>query len=164
MINLLDKIFITVELPDDVLEKYNEEQLIHINKISWIMRNNYWDSTENFLLFIDQLYHKYSVDGVRWVIWIYENGPLINTRECCTFLDTLRFIEGKNGLYFAIDYHERKVRAYGINPPPRKHLKYIKKRCGLTMIFLSFADWNEYILKENELPLETEFYSYITMH
>lgn len=67
-----------------------------------------------------------------------------------TFIEAIRFIEDHEGLYYVVDSEGNKTWDF-IDKPTLKQYNYQIKKSGRRTVFLSFKDWKEYIVNEDDL-------------
>ncbi|WP_346889191.1 hypothetical protein [Clostridium sp. UBA1056] len=67
-----------------------------------------------------------------------------------SFFEVLKWIKSVIGIYYAVANDGTKGMSY-LEKPTRKQGKYQRQKHGKIIIFLSFNDWKEYIVSENEL-------------
>lgn len=67
-----------------------------------------------------------------------------------SFEDVLKWIQSVNGIYYAVANDGTKGMAY-LDKPTQKQAKYQRQKNGKRIVFLSFKDWKEYYISENEL-------------
>lgn len=66
------------------------------------------------------------------------------------FFTVLKFIRERDGFYYAVN--NKGERAYDfVDKPTKRQVKYQRTKNGNRCVFLSFKDWKEYIVMENEL-------------
>lgn len=70
-------------------------------------------------------------------------------RRKYSFIEALRFIEERTGIYYAVDNQGNKCWDF-IDKPTLKQYKYQLKK-GRRTVFLSFKDWKEYLINEEDL-------------
>lgn len=67
-----------------------------------------------------------------------------------SFFEVLKWIKSVNGIYYAISTDRTKGISY-LEKPTKKQAKYQRQKNGKRIVFLSFKDWKEYSISENEL-------------
>lgn len=65
-------------------------------------------------------------------------------------LDSIEFVNQRNGVYYAVNNAGKKTFDF-IDKPSRKQVKYQRVKNGCRTVFLSFHDWKEYLITEDEL-------------
>lgn len=70
--------------------------------------------------------------------------------EKIDFLDGIKFINSRGGIYYAVNNTGSSTCNF-VDPPTRKQAEYRRKKYGDRIVFLSFEDWKEYIVHEDEL-------------
>lgn len=67
-----------------------------------------------------------------------------------SFEEVLKWIHSVNGVYYAVANDGTKGMAC-LDKPTKKQASYQRQRNGKRIVFLSFKDWKEYSISENEL-------------
>lgn len=67
-----------------------------------------------------------------------------------SFEDVLKWMKTVTGIYYAVANDGTKGMIY-LDKPTKKQAKYQRQRNGKRIVFLSFKDWKEYSVSENEL-------------
>lgn len=67
-----------------------------------------------------------------------------------SFEEVLKWIQSVNGIYYAVANDGTKGMTY-LEKPTKKQAKYQRQKNGKRIVFLSFKDWKEYSIAENEL-------------
>lgn len=67
-----------------------------------------------------------------------------------SFLEVLKWIQSVNGIYYAVANDGTKGMSY-LDKPTKKQAKYQRQKNSKRIVFLSFKDWKEYSISENEL-------------
>lgn len=67
-----------------------------------------------------------------------------------SFLEVLKWIKSVDGIYYAVANDGSKGMTY-LDKPTKKQAKYQRQKNGKRIVFLSFKDWKEYSISENDL-------------
>ncbi|MBO0558972.1 hypothetical protein EXQ37_03815 [Clostridium botulinum] len=65
-------------------------------------------------------------------------------------IEALEFIKNREGIYYAVNNSGEREYDF-VDKPTKKQAKYQRVKNGRRTVFLSFKDWKEYIVNENEL-------------
>lgn len=112
-----------------------------INLASYIFENFTKEQIEFALEFKNYIYNSLNYD-------FYSDDEIEMIEK--KFLETLEWIKSSCGFYYAIDNDGFKGMAY-INKPTGKQAKYQRQKHNRRIVFLSFKDWREHLVSENEL-------------
>lgn len=114
----------------------------------------------NLVKFIDSIITTYSDDELKFALSLknYEYDEcnfILNMKDNAflknmSFEDVLKWMRSVNGIYYAVANDGTKGMAY-LDKPTKKQAKYQRQKNGKRIVFLSFKDWKEYSISENEL-------------
>ncbi|NHI49107.1 hypothetical protein FDE94_14925 [Clostridium botulinum] len=65
-------------------------------------------------------------------------------------IEALKFIKNRDGIYYTVNNNGKRVYDF-VDKPTKKQVKYQRVKNGDRTVFLSFRDWSEYIVDEDEL-------------
>ncbi|MGG7212082.1 hypothetical protein ACQPUY_00540 [Clostridium nigeriense] len=129
-IKLLNHIFYQYTLNNDlvnsiesIITTYNEDEL----NFAFSIKNYVWNECKFQLSMQDSSFFKNM-----------------------SFEEVLKWIQSVNGIYYAVANDGTKGMAY-LDKPTKKQAKYQRQKNGKRIVFLSFKDWKEYSISENEL-------------
>lgn len=66
------------------------------------------------------------------------------------FEEALKFIEERPGIYYAVDKQGRRTYDF-VDKPTKRQASYQRNKNGYRVVFLSFRDWKEYVVDEEQL-------------
>lgn len=108
-----------------------------IDLASYIFKNFTKEQIKFALEFKNYIYNTLNYD-------FYSNDEVLMTEK--NFLQVLEWIKNSEGFYYAIDDFGDKGMAY-INTPTGKQAKYQSQKHNKRIVFLSFNDWKEYLVR-----------------
>lgn len=137
------------------------QQIITYTKLQCAYGNNsdeiYW-FTEKEVTFFKELFNKLSIETIGMAINLM-NGcqPAFNTSlkseyalKKFSFKEALKFIQNREGIYYTVNNNGKRIYDF-VDKPTKKQVVYQRKKNGNRTVFLSFKDWKEYIIDENEI-------------
>ena len=127
---LLDHIFYNYRLNNDL-----------VNYIESII-TTYSDDELNFAFSLKN----YVYNECNFILSMKDNSFFQNM----SFQDVLRWMKTIPGIYYAVANDGTKGMLY-LDKPTKKQAKYQRQRNDKRIVFLSFKDWKEYSISENEL-------------
>ncbi|EGT5649348.1 baseplate wedge protein 53 [Clostridium botulinum] len=67
-----------------------------------------------------------------------------------SLIEALKFIKNRDGIYYTVNNNGKRIYDF-VDKPTKKQVKYQRVKNGNRTVFLSFRDWSEYIVDEDEL-------------
>lgn len=139
-------------------EYFKGKELELAPKMLYLFNDYYFD--ENIVRDIEAIFKKYTVEQIEFALefknYHYNETSYItstkdyNQVKVMKFLDVLEWTRNSSGLYYAVSNDGTKGMMY-LEKPTKSQAKYQRQAHGKRIVFLSFKDWKEYLINENEL-------------
>ncbi|MFQ9249240.1 MAG: hypothetical protein ACLR3R_18485 [Clostridium paraputrificum] len=133
-----------IELKDSLLNNVFFQSKLDrnlIDSIEYIIKK-YTKDEINFALTIKN----YCDDEVTFFLTMKDYNML----KSMNFYEVLKWIRRIDGIYYCVANDGSKGMVY-LERPTKKQAKYQRQKNGKRIVFLSFRDWKEYDISENEL-------------
>jgi len=128
-------------------------------KMLYIFNNYYFD--EKTIKDMEEIFGAYTLEQIEFALNFkdyrvnevtdgFVTMQVHSKIKTMKFIDILNWLKNSEGIYYAISNDGKKGMSY-FEKPTKKQAKYQRQKNGRRIIFLSFKDWKEYLLNENEL-------------
>lgn len=113
-----------------------------IDEMDVIIKNNDLEVLKFVLDFKDFGYSNY----LRYQFPMQEKSKY----TCMNFFDVLEWVKNTHGIWYAVDNKGNRGMTYS-EKPTKKQAQYQRTKNGMRIVYLSFKDFKEYLVEENEL-------------
>jgi hypothetical protein len=142
------------------IDAFTPSQLKIIKRV--MEYNDYFWFDQKSVNYFKKLFKMHSMEQLRFALQLskfYSNQePAFNTvstsewfMKCITFTDAINFIDNHEGIYYTVDNHGKRIFDFVACKPTKKQAQYQRNKNGARIVFLSFKDWKEHLVKEQEL-------------
>lgn len=145
--------------PKEYLRKFNKRELEIIEKYIW--RYDFY-LTKDKVEYFKKLFNQNSLEKIEFALKIsgideltYFGSFVVSMNspyhaKIFTLEEAFEFVENRDGIYYAVNNEGEKHWDF-IDKPTKKQAQYQRRKHGNRIVFLSFMDWKEYAVSENEL-------------
>ncbi|MCR1848240.1 hypothetical protein NSA42_03020 [Paeniclostridium sordellii] len=107
---------------------------------------------------IESIFNKYGLNVIKFVLQFSDGNDFKYDftmedyweKKKENFINKLEWVSYSTGIWYAIDDKGNKGMAY-LKEPTKKQAKYQRTKNGKRIVFLSFKDWKEHLVLEDEL-------------
>ncbi|NFO86099.1 hypothetical protein FDC58_16735 [Clostridium botulinum] len=139
-------------------EYFKEEEFEIAKRIMEVSDFMYFD--ENTIKYIENILKTYTLKEIEYALnfknyYYNEMNGYLSMEDWAKikkmkFEDILKWIKEVDGIYYATKNDGTKGMMY-LEKPTKKQAKYQRQKHGKRIVFLSFSDWKEYIVNEDDL-------------